>query len=149
MGGASQSSFDKIEPTPLQHQLLFPQNDKQKSDSDDTEFHDFTKLGEFQLALRTMRTAASFIKPWNFSFSALENFLINTKFCKDDLGDCENRAQMLTQFVDYVISENASKWRRGAIPHHRRTQKYVERVLLSQTTVGLHQEGSEQTAFPA
>ncbi len=58
-----------------------------------------------------MRTAASFIMPWNFSFAALENFLINTKFCKDDLGDCENRAQLLTQFVDYVISENASKWR--------------------------------------
>ncbi len=51
--------------------------------------------------------------PWNFSFAALENFLINTKFCKDDLGDCarDNRAQLLTQFVDYVLSENASKWR--------------------------------------
>ncbi len=82
-----------------------------KSDSDDSEFHDFTELGEFQLALRTMRTAASFIMSWNFSFAALENFLINTKFCKDDLGDCENRAQLLTQFVDYLISENASKWR--------------------------------------
>jgi hypothetical protein len=51
-----------------------------KTDDDDSEFHDFTELGEFQLALRTMRTAASFIMPWNFSFSALENFLINTKF---------------------------------------------------------------------
>jgi hypothetical protein len=78
-----------------------------KTDSDD---NDFTELGEFQLALRTMRTAASFIMPWNFSFAALENFLVNTKFCKDDLGDCDNRAQLLTQFVDYVLSENASKW---------------------------------------
>jgi hypothetical protein len=52
-----------------------------------------------------MHTAASFIMPWNFSFAALENFLINTKFCKDDLGDCENRAQLLTQFVDYMLSE--------------------------------------------
>ncbi len=82
-----------------------------KTDSDDTDFNDFTELGEFQLALRTMRTAASFIMPWNYSFAALENFLVNSKYCKDDLGDCENRAQLLTQFVDYVLSENASKWR--------------------------------------
>jgi hypothetical protein len=58
-----------------------------------------------------MCTAAAFTMPWNFSFLALENFLINTKFCKDDLGDCENKAQLLTQFVDYVLWENASKWR--------------------------------------
>ncbi len=82
-----------------------------KTDNDDAELHDFTELGEFQLALRTMRTAAAFTMPWNFSFLALENFLINTKFCKEDLGDCENKAQLLTQFVDYVLSENASKWR--------------------------------------
>jgi hypothetical protein len=82
-----------------------------KSDNDDAEMNDFTEIGEFQLALRTMRTAAAFTMPWNFSFLALENFLINTKFCKDDIGDCENKAQLLTQFVDYVLSENASKWR--------------------------------------
>jgi hypothetical protein len=58
-----------------------------------------------------MRTAASFIMPWNFSFTALENFLINSRFCRDDLGDIENKAQLLTQFTDYVLSENAAKWR--------------------------------------
>jgi hypothetical protein len=83
-----------------------------KSEDDvDSELKDFSEVGEFQLALRTMRTAASFIMPWNFSFTALENFLINSRFCKDDLGKIENKAQLLTQFTDYVLSENAAKWR--------------------------------------
>ena len=82
-----------------------------KSGDSEPNLPDFSELGEFQLALRTMRTAASFIMPWNLSFTALENFLINTRFCKDDLGNIENRAQILTQFTDYVLSENASKWR--------------------------------------
>jgi hypothetical protein len=78
---------------------------------DDTGLKDFSELGKFQLALRTIRTAASFIMPWNFSFTALENFLINSRFCKDNLGEVENKAQILTQFTDYVLSENAAKLR--------------------------------------
>jgi hypothetical protein len=31
---------------------------------------DILELGEFKLALRTLRTAASFVHPWNFSFQA-------------------------------------------------------------------------------
>ncbi len=49
--------------------------------------------------------------PWNFSFTALENFIINSKYCKSDLGEVDNKAQILTQFSDYVLVENASKWR--------------------------------------
>ncbi len=82
-----------------------------KENDNDTNIQDFSEIGEFQLALRTLRTAAAFIMPWNFSFTAIENFLINTRFCKDDLGNIENKAQILTQFTDYVLSENASKWR--------------------------------------
>jgi hypothetical protein len=82
-----------------------------KENDNDTNLPDFSEIGEFQLALRTLRTAAAFIMPWNFSFTAIENFLINTRFCKDDLGNIENKAQILTQFTDYVLSENASKWR--------------------------------------
>ncbi len=58
-----------------------------------------------------MRTAAALIMPWNFSFTLLENFLINTRYCKNDLGNIENKAQILTQFTDYILSENASKWK--------------------------------------
>jgi hypothetical protein len=57
-----------------------------------------------------MRTAAAFIMLLNFSFTALENFLINMRYCKDDLGNKENKAQILTQFTDYILSD-ASKWR--------------------------------------
>jgi hypothetical protein len=72
---------------------------------------EFTELGQFQLALCTMRAAAAFIMPWNRSFTALENFIINSRFCKTDLADIENKAQILTQFCDFVLTENASKWR--------------------------------------
>ncbi len=82
-----------------------------KDKNNESNLPDFSELGEFQLALRTMHTAAAFIMPWNLSFTALENFLINTRYCKDDLGNIENKAQILTQFTDYILSENASKWR--------------------------------------
>jgi hypothetical protein len=82
-----------------------------KKDDFDGDLQEFTELGEFQLALRTMRAAAAFIMPWNYSFTELENFIINSRFCKNDLADIENKAQILTQFCDYVLTENASKWR--------------------------------------
>ncbi len=85
-------------------------NHKAEGDTD-SGLKDFSELGEFQLALRTVRTAASFIMPWNFSFLALENFLINSRFCNDDLYNVDNKAHILTQFTDYVFSENAAKWR--------------------------------------
>jgi hypothetical protein len=82
-----------------------------KSDSEDSGLQEITELGEFQLALRTLRTAAAFVMPWNFSFTALENFIINSRYCKADLGEIDNKAQILSQFCDYVLAENASKWR--------------------------------------
>jgi hypothetical protein len=79
-----------------------------KSDSEDSGLQEITELGEFQLALRTLRTAAAFVMPWNFSFTALENFIINSRYCKADLGEIDNKAQILSQFCDYVLAENAS-----------------------------------------
>jgi len=79
-----------------------------KDSKDDKEF---TELGEFSMALRTMRTAWSLVHPWNYSIVALENFLLNTRFCNDDIGGLEKQAGILTRFVDYVLSENATKWR--------------------------------------
>ncbi len=43
-----------------------------KSDKEDSSLQAFTELGEFQLVLRTWRTAAMLIMPWNHSFTALE-----------------------------------------------------------------------------
>jgi hypothetical protein len=45
------------------------------------------------------------------SFTAIENFLINSKYCRDDLQGVEKQAALLCQFVDYILLENANKWR--------------------------------------
>jgi hypothetical protein len=42
-------------------------------------------LGEFKLALRALRTAGQFVMPWNYSFLALEGFLLQSNFCKNEL----------------------------------------------------------------
>jgi hypothetical protein len=72
---------------------------------------DLQDLGEFKLALRTLRTAASFVHPWNFSFLALEGFMMQSQYCQVDLAGLEKRALLLTQFVDYCIGQNADRWR--------------------------------------
>jgi hypothetical protein len=82
-----------------------------KSDSLDSYPPDFAEIGEFQLALRTLRNAAAFVSPWNFSFAALENFLVNCRFCASELAGVDKPAVILTQFVDYVLVKNAARWR--------------------------------------
>jgi hypothetical protein len=55
-------------------------NSKASSKKGDTEDEsEFSEISELQLTLRTMRTAASFVSPWNMSFTAIENFLVNNK----------------------------------------------------------------------
>jgi hypothetical protein len=72
---------------------------------------DIQELGELKLALRTLRTAASFVHPWNHSFLAIEGFMLQSQFCQTDLGGLEKRAVLLAQFVDYCIGQNADRWR--------------------------------------
>ena len=68
-------------------------------------------LGEFKLALRSLRTAAQFVCPWNFSFLALEGFLIQSDFCRAELLHEEKPAHTLCQFVDFILATNADRWR--------------------------------------
>jgi hypothetical protein len=82
-----------------------------KSRQDDEDLIDFAEVGEFIVALRAMRSAMAYVMPWNMSVAALEGFLINTRFCKDELGGLEKQASILTSFMDYVLSENANRWR--------------------------------------
>jgi hypothetical protein len=82
-----------------------------RSRQDDDDLIDFAEVGEFIVALRAMRSAMAFVMPWNMSVAALEGFLINTRFCKDELGGLEKQASILTSFTDYVLSENANRWR--------------------------------------
>jgi hypothetical protein len=82
-----------------------------RSKPDEDDLADFAEVGEFIVALRAMRSAMAFVMPWNMSIAALEGFLINSRFCRDEIGGLEKQASILTSFADYVISENANRWR--------------------------------------
>ena len=67
-----------------------------KADEEDTVL--MKDVAEFSLALRTMRSAAQFATPRNYSYLALENFLHENEFCKEDLKNDDNPARTLCQF---------------------------------------------------
>jgi len=75
------------------------------------EYKEINDLGEFKLALRVAREALSYVHSWNKSIAALEGFMYQTDYCKEDLVGTEKPAHTLTQFVDYVFGENADRWR--------------------------------------
>jgi hypothetical protein len=62
------------------------------SEGEDSEMKD---VSEFELALRTLRSAAQFACPWNYSYLALENFLYSKQFCKAELKNDPNPARTL------------------------------------------------------
>jgi hypothetical protein len=68
-------------------------------------------LGELKLAIRAMRTAFSFAMPWNFSILALEGFFLQNNFCYQDLVNVDKKAAILVKFTDYVLQQNADRWR--------------------------------------
>jgi hypothetical protein len=51
------------------------------------------------------------VMPCNPSIAALEGFLINSRYCREDTGALDKQAQILTQFLDYVTKENSSRWK--------------------------------------
>jgi hypothetical protein len=75
------------------------------------EMAEIAELGELKLAVRSMRVAGHFACPWNFSFVAIENFMLQNDWCMSDLAGTENPAGTLAQFVDYILHENANRWR--------------------------------------
>ncbi len=81
------------------------------SGKDSKEDKDFLEVAEFTVAIRTIRTAMHLVHPWNLSIVALENFLLNNKMCSAVIGGLEKQAVILTRFTDYVLSENAARWR--------------------------------------
>jgi hypothetical protein len=48
------------------------------------------------------------VMPWNFSVAALEGFLINSRYCREDIGALDKQAQILTQFADYITKEKSA-----------------------------------------
>lgn len=72
---------------------------------------DIADLGEFKLAFRAMRTAAQFVRPWDFSLVALESFLLQSNYGQPAVAAMERPAAFLTKFVDYVLCENSNRFR--------------------------------------
>jgi hypothetical protein len=70
-------------------------------------------LEAFKAALNTAREAMHSAMPWNRSISAVFGFMMNTNFMQEDLGGNQKRAQILTEFVDYVFGRNALNWENG------------------------------------
>ena len=77
----------------------------------DDEFPELEDLSELKAALRVLRGAMAYVHPWNRSIDALENFLIQSSFCSKDLTGMARQTGLLTQFIDYVLVENACRWR--------------------------------------
>ena len=42
---------------------------------------------------------------------AIESFFVQNNFCNSDISGSERQAHLLSQFCDYVLVENASRWR--------------------------------------
>jgi hypothetical protein len=81
------------------------------SGKDTKEDLEFLEVAEFTVALRNIRVAMHMVHPWNMSIVALENFLLDNKMCHSDIGGLDKQSAILTRFCDYVLSENAAKWR--------------------------------------
>ena len=86
-------------------------NTEKKSKSHDAEFQEMEDLREFKNALRTLRAAMACVHPWTRSVDALESFLYQSNFCSAELASMDKQVALLTKFVDYVLSENACRWR--------------------------------------
>lgn len=77
----------------------------------DNLIQDMEDLTEFRNSLRTLRGAMSFVHPWNHSITALESFFNHSNFCAKDLASSDKQVNLLVKFTDYVLNENASRWR--------------------------------------
>jgi hypothetical protein len=96
---------------------MFNLNNASKSStikSPDDDMADMKDVSEFELALRTMRVAAFFACPWNKAFVALENFMFNKKFFREELKHDSQPGRTLCNFTDFVLAENANHWRDGS-----------------------------------
>ena len=64
----------------------------------------------FRSALNSAREAMATALPWNHSIAAIVGFMLNSNYCQADLQGVTRKAQVLTEFVDYVLGRNALNW---------------------------------------
>ena len=90
---------------------MFSMGNTTKGKGHDADFHDMENLAELKNALRALRAAMCSVHPWNRSIDALESYLVQSSFCSSDLANVDKQVSVLTKFVDYVLVENANRWR--------------------------------------
>ena len=73
-------------------------------------FKEIADLDSFKVALNTAREAMASVLPWNRSISALVGLMMNTNYMVEELGGNSKRANILTEFTDYVFGRNALNW---------------------------------------
>ena len=86
-------------------------NTEKKGRHNDADFCEMEDLSELKNAVRTLRAAMTSVHPWNRSVDALESFLIQSAFCSADLASVSKQVPVLTKFIDFVLQENANRWR--------------------------------------
>jgi hypothetical protein len=82
-----------------------------KKESQEDREGDIQELPEFKLAMRAMRVAFCFVRPWDHSVLAMEGFFEQTQYCEKETAGMDNRAATLTKFVNYCLGQNADRWR--------------------------------------
>jgi len=80
-------------------------------DNEDNLLADIAELGELKLAMRVLKEAITFVRPWDKSVAALDGFLQQTGYCSSDTDGLERRADLMAQFIDYVLKENSNRWK--------------------------------------
>lgn len=73
---------------------------------------EISDIRSFTHALSAMVYAARHVMPWNFSYAALERFLVEHDFLEKELAHSTNRVGDLVNFVNYVLGINAQNWQR-------------------------------------
>ncbi len=84
---------------------------KPNSSSRDPDFPDLEDLSELKNALRALRGAMAYVHPWNRSVDALDSFLVQSSFCSADLAGLDKQAHLISRFIDFVLVENANRFR--------------------------------------
>jgi len=80
-------------------------------DNEDNLLADIAELGELKLAMRVLKEAITFVRPWDKSVAALDGFLYQTNYCSSDTENLEKKAELMAQFIDYVMKENSNRWK--------------------------------------
>jgi hypothetical protein len=67
-------------------------------------------LADLRTAVRVICKAAQYVMPWNQAFNALEGAMISAQWFQQDLGNRNNTAPILAEFINHVFSLNAAAW---------------------------------------